>query len=38
MVSEAVSSPYLVPYQGGLAVSDLPTQPPADADGKKRNK
>ena len=35
---KAVTSPYLVPFEGGVTVSDLPNQPPEGQGGKKLNK
>ena len=38
MVFQAVPNPYMVPFQGGLSISDLPTEPPADQSDKAANK
>ncbi|MEM7350336.1 MAG: polyphosphate kinase 2 family protein [Acidobacteriota bacterium] len=35
---EAISSPYLVPYDGSFRVAEAATEPPEDAPGKKRCK
>ncbi|MGB0748903.1 MAG: polyphosphate kinase 2 family protein [Magnetospiraceae bacterium] len=35
---EAVNSPYLVPFNGKVSLSKLPTQPPKDAKGDKSQK
>jgi len=38
MVFQAVPNPYMVPFQGGLTVSELPTEPPAEQADKSANK
>lgn len=38
MEFKAVSSPYLVPFDGSFAVSQVSTKPPAGADDKQKNK
>ncbi len=38
MVFQAVPNPYMVPFQGGLTVSDLSTRPPAEEADKAANK
>ena len=38
MVFKGVNSPYLVPSEGGVTVSELSTQPPEGQGGKKQNK
>lgn len=38
MVFQAVPNPYMVPFQGGLTVSELPTEPPSEEGDKSANK
>lgn len=38
MVFQAVPNPYMVPFQGGLTVSELPTKPPSEEGDKSANK
>ena len=38
MTFKAVSSPFLVPFDGSFSISGTSTKPPADADGKSENK
>ena len=38
MVFQAVPNPYMVPFQGGLTVSELPTKPPSEQADKSANK
>ena len=38
MEFKAVNSPYLVPFEGGVKVADLPNKPPEGQGGKKLNK